>query len=190
MRTNVLLSLLALGLAVMAYAERSHVPASHAGSERRESGEPLFALQPEEINAIRVLDQRGCVLVRKKGGQPLPEDLLDVVTQAHVTRRFVPATTDLSPYGLAQPARRVDVWWGAAPQVHTVVLGSRNPVGDAVYAQVAETPDILLVGGYFVTALDFALQRLRAEGKGDSVSACSAGFTGSASQEQDGANEF
>ncbi len=166
MKGNFFLSLVTLFLALLAYTERQSAapPASEAVQE--ESGEPLFSLQPEEIDAIKVLDAHGCVFVRKKGTNSQPaEELIDSIVQARVVRRFSPVSADFSAYGLAQPVRRVEVVWANGTQNRSVVMGSLNPVGNAVYARAQDEAEVLLIGSYFLTSLDMALQGLCAEGR-------------------------
>jgi len=164
MKGNFLLSLFAFSLAVFAYVERRTAPPPLPVAQEA-SSEPLFALQPEEIDAIRVVDQKGCVVVRKKGEQQQrAEELINNILQTRVLRRFLPSAGDFSLYGLAQPVRRVEVVRVNGGQSQTVVIGNLNPVGDAVYIRTPEDSEVLLVGSYFLTSLNMALQGLRAEG--------------------------
>lgn len=162
MRGNYFLGILALGLAVLAYTERRAAPPP-TSAELEVTSDPLFALQPEEINAIRVVDRHGCVFVREgvMASQPASA-LMDSVSQARVIRRFPPAGADFSPYGLAHPTRRVEMIGGNGEQRQVVSIGELNPVRNAVYARIQGDPDVLLVGSYFLTSMDMALQELRA----------------------------
>ena len=163
MRGNYFLGILALGLAVLAYTERRAAPPPTSVAELEVTSDPLFALQPEEINAIRVVDRHGCVSVRKDvmASQPTSA-LIDSVSQVRVIRRFPPAEADFSPYGLAHPTRRVEAIGGNGEQRQVVSIGELNPVRNAVYARIQGDPDVLLVGSYFLTSMDMALQELRA----------------------------
>lgn len=173
MKTNLCLGLLALGLALLAYTEQHAVPPPAPAAVPQEASEPLFALQPEEIDAIRAVDQHGCMVVRRKAEMPQHvEALIDSITQARVIRHFPPASADLSSYGLAHPRRRVEVVRVNGERSQMVVMGNLNPVGNAIYARAQDGPEVLLVGSYFLTALDMALQGLRAEGHVSSDPAC------------------
>src|SRR5262249_48183295 len=131
----------------------------------QEASEPLFPSPLEEIDAITVLDARGCVSVRREGTiTQSVEELGQSVVQARVVRRFSPPSADLSAYGLAPPARQVEVKWARGARSRRAAVGDLNPVGNAVYARVEDEPGVLLVGSYFLTSLDVALQGLRAEG--------------------------
>lgn len=165
MKSNILLGFVALSLVLLAYTERRAVPPPAPVATPEESSEPLFSLQPEEIDAIKVLDAHGCVFVRKKGTNPQPaEELIVGIVQARVVRRFSPISMALSSYGLTHPVRRVEVTWANGTQSRSVILGDLNPVGNAVYAYVDGESDVLLVGSYFLTSVDMALQGLRAKG--------------------------
>jgi len=164
MAGNFLLGIVMVLLALSAYTERQAAapPASEVVQE--ESGEPLFSLPLEKIGAIKVLDAHGCVLVRKNGSNSQPvKELLDSIVQVRVVRRFSPASTDFSAYGLTRPVRRVEVTWANGAQSRRVAIGNLNPVGNAVYVRAQDETEVLLVGSYFLTSLDMALQELRAE---------------------------
>jgi Domain of unknown function (DUF4340) len=164
MKGNILLGCVALGLALLAYSERQTVPLT-PGAVLEEASQPLFFLHPEEIDAITVLDLHGCVSVRQEGTTPQDiEKLGQSIVQARVVRRFNPTSVDLSSYGLTHPVRRIEVQWGHGTQSRSVKIGNLNPVGNAVYAHIEGESDVLLVGSYFLTSLNMALQGLRAEG--------------------------
>jgi hypothetical protein len=42
-----------------------------------------------------------------------------------------------------------------------LLLGHLNPVGNAVYARWQDDQEVLLVGSYFLTAVDVVFERLR-----------------------------
>jgi hypothetical protein len=151
-------------LLLLAYTERQAVPLTPVAAPQ-EASEPLFPLPLAEIDAITVLDARGCVSVRREGAiTQSVEKLGQSVVQARVVRRFSPPSADLSAYGLAHPTRQVEVKWARGARSRRAAVGDLNPVGNAVYARIAGEPGVLLVGSYFLTSLDMALQGLRAEG--------------------------
>jgi len=80
-----------------------------------------------------------------------------------------------SSYGLTHPVRRAEVKWAHGAQNRSVAMGNLNPVGNAVYAHIDGESDVLLVGSYFLTSLDMALQGLRAGGSKFVDLNCSAG---------------
>jgi len=161
----ILLGFVAASLALLTYIERQTVPPSTPVAMPEQSSEPLFALQPQEIDVIKVLDPHGCVIVRRQGTLPPDgERLVGSLVQARVVRRFSPPAGDLSSYGLASPARRIEVQWANSAQSRSVEIGNLNPVGNAVYARIDAESEVVLVGSYFLTALDMALQGLHATG--------------------------
>ena len=64
MAGNFLLGIVIVLLALSAYTERQAAAPPASEAVQGESGEPLFSLPPEKIDAIKVLDAHGCVLVR------------------------------------------------------------------------------------------------------------------------------
>jgi len=163
LKGNILLSLVAAGLLLPAYTERQAVSLTPVAAPE-EASEPLFPLPLAEIDTITVLDARGCVSVRRGVISQNVEKLGQSVAQARVVRRFSPPSADLSAYGLAHPARQVEVKWAHGAQRRSAAVGDLNPVGNAVYARIEGESGVLLVGSYFLTSLDLALQGLRAEG--------------------------
>src|SRR5712664_25520 len=139
MKGNFLLGLVIVLLALSEYRERQSVAPPASEVVREESGEPLFFLQPAEIDVIKVLDAHGCVVVRKNGANPHhAEELVDSIVQARVVRRFGPLSADFSAYGLTHPVRRVEVVWANGAQSRRVAIGNLNPVGNAVYARAQD----------------------------------------------------
>jgi hypothetical protein len=163
LKGNILLSLVAAGLLLPAYTERQAVSLTPVAAPPAVS-EPLFPVPLAEIDTITVLDARGCVSVRREVISQNVEKLGQSVAQARVVRRFSPPSADLSAYGLAHPARQVEVKWAHGAQSRSAAVGDLNPVGNAVYARIEGESGVLLVGSYFLTSLDLALQGLRAEG--------------------------
>jgi hypothetical protein len=164
MKTNLLLSLIAFLLAVLAYMESPTVPPFPVPDVEATS-EPLFALRPEEIAAVRVSDRQGCFMVRaaETPAQEKIGRLFEAVTQARVVRRFAPPLDDLSAYGLTRADRHVEVWRQGSEEHENVTVGHFNPIGNAVYARLGNGDEVLMVGSYFLTALDMAVQNLRTE---------------------------
>jgi hypothetical protein len=160
MKINLLLTLLALCLFLAAYIDRHSPQKTKTLAEPKPSSEALFTLRPEEITAVKIIDQQRCLLVRNTPDQPRPEvteHLLTALAQARITRRFPAPSADLSVYGLNETARHIEVF---GEKLQAVTIGVLNPVGNAVYGKRADSPDILLIGGYFLTALDFSLRQM------------------------------
>jgi len=173
MRGNIFLSLLTLFLAVLAYTERRAAPPPSAVLGSEVFSEPLFALRPEEIDAIRVVEQNGCLVVgRRAMSSSYGKALMDSLLQARVIRRFPPSPADFSSYGLIHPVRRVEVLLVDGKPVLVVDIGDLNPVRDAVYARIQGDSEVLLIGSYFLTALDMAVQGVRASESATSEYVC------------------
>jgi hypothetical protein len=173
MKGNFLLSILTLFLAVLAYTERRAAPPPSAVPSSAVSSEPLFALRPEEIDAIKVVDQNGCLVVGRKAMSSLyGRALMESIIQARVIRRFPPSAADFSSYGLIHSVRRVEVLHVDGKPMLIVDVGNLNPVRDAVYARIQGGPEVLLIGSYFLTALDMAVQGVRANEGGTADYAC------------------
>ncbi|MEW6297524.1 MAG: DUF4340 domain-containing protein [Thermodesulfobacteriota bacterium] len=170
MIVNVLLSLFALFLAVLAYTESRTVPPADPVAGQGPRGESLLDLLPEAIGQVKIIDRHGCLIVCTVAGDPGTQErvtpLLEAITQARIVRRFAPPTRDVSGYGLARPDRRIGVWRRGSSARKVVTIGGSNPVGNAVYARVGDTAEVVMIGSYFLAALDMAVQRVRAAGGG------------------------
>jgi hypothetical protein len=171
MKTNLLLTVLALSLAVSAYLDRRTLHHSENAVKAETANAPLLAIPAEEIESIGVRDAHRCVILR--AAEAPFTALLDGVTKTHILRRFPPPSSDLAPYGLAHPQRQLAVQRRGELEFQLVLTGDLNPVGDAVYAKFADSADVLLIGGYFLTTLDFALQSFPEAKNGASESASS-----------------
>lgn len=56
--------------------------------------------------------------------------------------------------------RRIEVFDAGERNLQIVEIGVLNPLGSAVYVKHTDNPAVLLIGGYFLTALDFALRQM------------------------------
>lgn len=163
MKTNLLLTALALCLFFTAYTDRRPAQETKAIVETGSSSESFFPFRPEEVTAVKISDQQHCLLVRTTPDQSRPEvteHLLSALTQARIVRRFPAPSADLSAYGLNEMARRIEVFGADGQKLQTITIGALNPVGNAIYANSTANADVLLIGGYFLTALDFALRQM------------------------------
>ncbi len=163
MKTNLLLAILAFCLFLTAYTDRRPAQKTKAVVETGSPSESLFTLRPEEVTAVKIIDQQHCLLVRTTPDQSrseVTEHLLSALTQARIVRRFTAPSTDLSAYGLNEAVRRIEVFGTDGQKLETVTIGALNPVGNAVYVNNTANTEVLLIGGYFLTALDFALRQM------------------------------
>jgi hypothetical protein len=163
MKLNLLLALLASGLVFSAYHDRLSQQQRHGDpTQAAVASEPLIAIPANEIERIRIRDAQRCIIVHASDQSFIA--LFERLATARILRRFAPIATDYSPYGLAEPARRLDLFRRRETPPFSILLGSFNPVGNAVYGKRADNTEVLLIGSYFLTTLDFALQQTPAVG--------------------------
>lgn len=163
MKTNLFLAVLVFCLLLSAYTDRRPVQKTASVSAPESSSEPLFTLRPEEITVIKIIDPQNCLLIHSPPGQPRAEatdQLLAALAQARIVRRFSVPSGDLSAYGLTLTARRIEVFGAGEHKLQTIEIGTLNPLGNAVYAKRTDKTEVLLIGGYLLTALDFALRQM------------------------------
>ena len=180
MKTNGLLAILVLSLALFAYVERQGQPYTSQVAEQDVKGEPLFTVRPENVAGIRIKDSHGCMVIRTEGQlRETAEELLEILSQARIVRRFTPLLSAASIYGLESPRLQIEILQRDNRVVRNVSVGTANPNGNAVYMQEKDQPEVLLVGSYVLTALDMPLQEVR--NKNDMIGGlpCPANETGS-----------
>lgn len=162
MKTNGFLAVLVVSLGLLAYVERTVRPSDIQVSKQEGQKEPLLIVRPQEIIGIRIQDSRGCIVVRKEGPTlAAVDELLAILVQMRIVRRVQDPLSDVASYGLSQPAIRITLLrqdWTAAQGLS---IGDSNPTGSAVYAFVEGSPEVLLVGSYFLRAVDMVLSRVR-----------------------------
>jgi hypothetical protein len=162
MKSNLFLSCFAIILLLSAYLERRTLsPPTGAPAEDTTSA-PLFSLSPEAVTmlSLRNLDQ--CVVARKEADSvEFLREVSEMLLQGRVVRRFSPPVKDFSEYGLASATWQIALASGDDTLQPVLLLGRLNPVGNAVYARWDDSEDVLLVGSYFLTAVDVVFERLR-----------------------------
>ena len=75
---------------------------------------------------------------------------------------FLLRDVDFPAYGLAPATWRIVLAGADGTSRSTLFLGHLNPIGNAVYTRWDDGEDVLLVGSYFLTAVDVVFERLRA----------------------------
>jgi Domain of unknown function (DUF4340) len=134
--------------------ERRRPPPPH-GLPARERFLPLRA---EELRQMR-LEQGGRTVTSRRAGErwvvvdppsaAIPPDLIAAFARAlagaEQIERVKENNADLRTYGLDERAARVEVR-GASGDPFVVTLGGTNPTGTAIYAQLAGTPEVVLIG--------------------------------------------
>jgi hypothetical protein len=123
---------------------------------------PLFSLSPEMITKVSISHAPQCIVVQKTAEtKELLQEISAMLLQGRVIRRFSSPVADVSTYGF-KPATWGIVLVGAdETRQHVLWLGHLNPVGNAVYARWHDGKEVLLVGSYFLTAVDVVFERLR-----------------------------
>jgi hypothetical protein len=182
MKTNGLLAILVLSLALFAYVERQGQPYASQVAEQGVKGEPLFPVRPENVAGIRIKDSHGCMSIGTEGQlRETAEKLLVILSQAQIVRRLALPLPDASIYGLEQPRTQIEILLQDNRIIQSVSVGSTNPSGSAVYVQEKGQPEVMLVGSYFLTALDMPLQKVRNKNDNNMVGEqpCPANETGS-----------
>jgi hypothetical protein len=170
MKTNLLLFLFALSLAVSAYLDRRTTQPPVNAAKAATSNELLLTFSSDDPITVRVTDQQHCVVLRKELGgaaAAVTARLLDALRQVRIVRHLPPDSSDLSVYGLTSTARRIEILDANEKRLHGFLVGNSNPVGNAVYVRAPDRSEILLVGVYFLTVLDFALQHATSQENAD-----------------------
>ena len=127
------------------------------------TAEPLWSVPATDIVGLRVEDlQTGAVLEVRRGDEQTPWRMLEPeegpADAARVEwavnallsprpRGALPAPDDLAPYGLAQPAHQVTVFFGG-DLTRSFAIGRVSPTGGVFYATVPGQPGIVLMSEY------------------------------------------
>jgi hypothetical protein len=162
MKSNLFLGCFAILLLFLAYTERS-APLPPVGVPAKETASaPLFSLSPETITKISIRNAQQCVVAQKNAGTTgLLREVSAILLQGRVVRRFSPRDTDFPAYGLAPAIWRIVLTGDDDTPRSALFLGHLNPVGNAVYARWQDDQEVVLVGSYFLTAVDVVFERLR-----------------------------
>ena len=173
MRSNAVLCLVLCGLVSYGYLERQAVPQDTAAPITAPVGEKLLVAPLDHVVALRFKDPRGCLVLNQSGrwrvtGSPetgidtdAMTQLLSTIETAQVIRAFDCEPVKLAQYGLTTPSLVMGVRYGGEQEFHDLLVGDKNPVGNAVYAQWTYAPQVLLVGTYFETVVRMMVQRIR-----------------------------
>ena len=162
MKDNLLLSCFAALLLLSAYTERRTPPPPIDAPAEGTTSAPLFPFSPEAVTKISISHAQQCVIVRKNiETRDLLREVSAMLFQGRVVRRFSPPGTDVSAYGLASSTWRIVLTGADDTRQHVLLLGRLNPIGNAVYARWHDDKEVLLVGSYFLTAVDVVFERLR-----------------------------
>ncbi len=184
MRSNAALCLILLGLVSYGYRERQAVPQDTGARVTEPVGKKLLTAAIDQVVALRFKDPRGCVMISKSDvwkieGVPetgVDEDaiaqLLSTIKAARELRTFDSDPLKLAQYGLAAPSLIIGIQRRGEGEFHNLLLGEKNPVGNAVYAKWAQAPQVLMIGTYFETLIRMMVQRIREGQKKFSSDVC------------------
>jgi hypothetical protein len=110
-----------------------------------------ITLADRRLDARR--DDGGWVVDGRPSGPALGEaldDLVEVLTGLRAVDRF--RAEDDAPYGLDDSPGTLEIVGGGRPT--RLVLGRMNAAGSAVYARRDDSPRVLLLGAYILSAID------------------------------------
>lgn len=173
MKTNSFLMVCVLGLLLLSYLEHKARPSEEQMSKQEVPSEPLVTVRSDEIVGIRVQDSHGCLMVDiERQAQAATEDLLGILMQARIVRRIRNPLSDLTAYGLVQPQVRISLLRHDRTIAQHVSIGNSNPLGSTMYAAVEGQPEVLLVGSYFLRAVDMMLSQVRGPAGSSDELAC------------------
>src|SRR5215207_1787371 len=162
MKSNLFLSCFAVLLLFLAYTERS-APLPPVGVPAKETtSTPLFLFPPAVITKFSLRHGQQCIVVQTGvETRDLLREVSAMLFQGRVVRRFSLPDADFSAYGLMPATWQLIFTEADETRRHALLLGHLNPVGNAVYARWQDDQEVLLVGSYFLTAVDMVFERLR-----------------------------
>jgi hypothetical protein len=178
------LCLILFGLVFYGYRERQATPQDTEVRVAEPVGEKLLTAPIDQIVALRFEDPRGCVMISQSDRwrvEGVPEtgvdadaiaQLLSTIETARELRTFNSDPLELAQYGLSVPSLIMGVRRKGEGEFRTLLLGDKNPVGNAVYAKWAQAPQVLILGTYFETLVKMMVQRVRAGQKEFSSAIC------------------
>ena len=174
MKTNILLAILAILLALIVVAERWRKPPNTDAGDRAPA-RPILGIREDQIVGIRVVDSRVCIDIDPKHGAGPAErslrQLVALLVHVRALRRF-PPVPDLGPYGLEGTSRRLEIVGPEGDSSRMLYLGDLTPTGNAMYARTEDRTMVLLVGTYFVNELAILLREVQMAGATSVRAAC------------------
>jgi len=161
-------------LAGTLYWSNHHQPATTTEASTP-AAPKILSLKEDDITKVQIKkkDAPDVVLSKDNGGkwqitapQQLPAEqasvspVLSTLSSLNSDRLVEEKASDLSPYGLAQPALEAVVSEKNS-QSQTLLLGDSTPTGNAVYAKLESDPRIFTIYSYAKTSLDKSVNDLR-----------------------------
>src|SRR6266436_5170544 len=157
------------------YWSNHHPPSGDTAKASLDTPPKILSLKQEDISKIAIRKKGGEELDLAKGDagkwqitapKPLGADqeavssLLSTVSSLNADRLVEDKASDLSQYGLAQPALEIDVTTNdAKPQ--KLLFGDDTPAGSALFAKLEGDPRVFTVASYTKTSIDKSANDLR-----------------------------
>jgi hypothetical protein len=139
-----------------------------AASEARK----VFRFDVDRVNILTVNSKENEAVQLKKEGQweivePVKaeadrfsvDDLLHTLSRLETEREVLANPHNLQPFGLLEPDLRIGFL--AGEQKFELLMGGKNPVGDAFYAKTGDQPQVFLIAQGNQAALNKGLNELR-----------------------------
>ena len=157
------------------YWSNHHPPSESTAKASLDTPPKILSLKQEDISKIEIRKKGGEELDLAKGDagkwqitapKPLGADqeavssLLSSVSSLNADRLVEDKASDLSQYGLAQPALEIDVTTkDGKPQ--KLLLGDDTPAGSAVFAKLDGDPRVFTIASYNKSSIDKSANDLR-----------------------------
>jgi hypothetical protein len=157
------------------YWSNRHPPSENTAKASLDTPPKILSLKQEDISKIQIRKKGGEELDLAKGDagkwqisapKPLGADqeavssLLTSVSSLNADRLVEDKASEVSQYGLAQPALELDVTTkDGKPQ--KLFLGDDTPAGNAVFAKLDGDPRVFTVASYNKTSIDKSANDLR-----------------------------
>jgi len=166
-RNTLILLLVLVGLAAYVYF------VEYPAAEREGKKKTLFEFSTDDVTALTLSYSDREIALKKVDGQwrlerPLQADadetavknLLRTIAECEVKKTVEEESSDLSKFGLDNPATRVRVALKDR-ELPEIRVGKTTPVGYSAYIQRADEKKVLLTTGGFRTAVDKQVKDLR-----------------------------
>jgi hypothetical protein len=174
-RSLIVATVVLVALVGTLYWSEHRKPSEEAAKAPADTAPAILKLDEGSIARIELKKKDAAPIVLTKGNsgtwqisapKPLVADQSAVSgitsTLASLTseRLVEDKASDLSPYGLSQPAFEVDVT-GKDNKTEKLLLGDETPAGSAVFAMTSNDPRIFTLASYKKTSIDKGLNDLR-----------------------------
>jgi hypothetical protein len=168
--TLILLLIAAVAGVVVYYLE---VKPGKPRDEEPDKTKPAFNFKREDLAAITITrgsettnlefrDNKWLITqpVNALADESVLNSLVGDLVSARIDQEFNPSGGDLKSYGLTEPAVKLELKLKNG-QVHRVQLGSKDPLGSSVYAQIDGSQNVAILPSGVLTNSDKSLNDLR-----------------------------